>query len=82
MLAAPLLLSGCAAGQGASSFPLFGAFFPAWMFCATLGILAAIGVRAVFVSTGWSSILPFQLFVCTSIGTIAGLLVWLLWFGR
>jgi hypothetical protein len=81
-LAVALLLNGCAVGRGAPSFTLFGAYFPAWMFCAALGILAAIGARAVFVGTGWSVILPFQLFVCASIGMIFGVLVWLLWFGR
>jgi hypothetical protein len=77
MSALALILSSC----GAPSYTLFGAFFPAWMLCAAIGIAAAIGARAVFVGTGWSAILPFQLFVCTSIGVILGLLVWLLWFG-
>jgi YtcA family len=79
---AVLLLSGCGVGRGAPSFVLFGAFFPAWMFCASVGVMAAIGARALFVSTGWSTVLPFQLFVCTSIGLICGVLAWLLWFGR
>jgi YtcA family len=78
----PLLaLGGCSGLRGAPSFALFGAFFPGWMFCAGLGILAAIGARAVFVVTGLSHILPLQLFVCASIGLIAGLLLWSLWFG-
>jgi hypothetical protein len=51
------------------------------MFCSALGILAAIGARGIFVATGWSAILPFQLFVCSSIGLMAGLLAWLFWFG-
>jgi len=76
--AAALLLSGC----GAPSYTLFGAFFPAWMFCGGIGLLVAIGARAVFVSTGWNTVLPFQLFVCAAIGVIFGLLAWLLWFGR
>jgi YtcA family len=50
--------------QGAPSFALFGAYFPAWMFCAALGILAAILARAVFVATGLAHVLPFQLCVC------------------
>jgi len=84
-LFAPLLamillgLSGCAV-RGAPSFVLFGAFFPAWMFCAALGILAAIGARAVFVATGLAHVLPLQLFVCASIGVCAGLLAGLFWF--
>ena len=76
-----LLLSGCGVDRRAPSFALFGAFFPAWMFCAAIGIIAAIGARAIFVGTGWSTVLPFQLFVCTSIGLICGVLAWLLWFG-
>jgi YtcA family len=74
-------LGGCAA-RGAPSFALFGAFFPAWMFCAAIGILASIGARILFVLSGLAGVLPFQLFVCTAIGVCAGLLVWMLWFGQ
>jgi hypothetical protein len=73
-------LSGCAAA-GAPSFYLFGAFFPAWMLCTLLGIIAAGGARAVFVGTGLSNALPHQLFVCTAIGIIGATLAWLLFFG-
>lgn len=79
--AVTLLLSSCSVG-GAPSFTLFGAYFPGWMFCGGIGILAAVGARAVFVGTGWSMILPFQLFVCASISVIFALLAWLFWFGR
>lgn len=72
-------LAGCAQ-RGAPSFALFGAYFPAWLLCALLGIAAAIVARAVFVATGLSSALPYQLFVCIAIGFCAGLLAWLLWF--
>lgn len=81
LVAVLLLLSGCGVGWGAPSFVLFGAFFPAWMFCGAIGIIAAIGARAIFAGTGWSTVLPFQLVVCTSIGLICGVLAWLLWFG-
>jgi len=74
-------LNGCTV-QGAPSFVLFGAFFPAWMFCAALGILAAIGARVVFVASGLAYVLPLQLFVCGSIGVCAGLLAGLVWFGQ
>jgi len=43
--------------------------------------MVAIGARAIFVSTGCSAVLPYQLAVCSSIGVIAGVLAWLLWFG-
>jgi hypothetical protein len=78
---APVALAGCAP-HGASSFILFGAYFPAWMVCAVIGMVAAIGARVAFVASGLSGLLPFQLFVCVSIGVIVGLLAWLLWFGQ
>ncbi len=76
-----LSLSGCAA-VGAPSFVLFGAFFPAWMFCVLVGIAVAIVARAVFVATGLAEFLPHQLLVCGAIGVIAALLLWLPVFGR
>jgi hypothetical protein len=81
LLPALLLLSGCA-DAGAPSFALFGAFFPAWMFCATVGILGAGLARALFVGTGLAAVLPHQLLVCTAIGTIVGIAFWLLVFGK
>jgi hypothetical protein len=75
-----VVLSGCV--KGAPSFTLFGAYFPAWLFCAVFGVLAAIGARVAFITLGKSSILPFQLLVCTSIGLTFAFLSWLLWFGR
>jgi hypothetical protein len=74
-------LSGCAM-RSAPSFALFGAFFPAWLLCGVLGILAAGAARIAFIASGLSGALPFQLFVCSAIGVIIGLSVWLLWFGR
>lgn len=72
-------LSGCAI-RGAPSFVLFGAYFPAWMFCALFGILAAIAARALMVATGLSEALPLQLFICVSVGLTIAIGVWLLWF--
>ncbi len=76
----PLILGGCSR-IGAPSFVLFGAFFPDWMFCALLGIAVAVVARIVFLATGLSGILPYQLFVCLSIGLIFAFIAWLLWFG-
>ena len=83
LLATPLLsltMGGCSR-VGAPSFVFFGAFFPGWMFCALLGIVVAILARVVFVATGLSGILPYQLFVCLSVGLIFAFLARLLWFG-
>jgi hypothetical protein len=48
-----------------TSIVLFGAFFPAWMLCAIIGIFGAIAARGIFVASGLDSVLPFQLFVCS-----------------
>jgi hypothetical protein len=82
VLALPLLsLCGCSEA-GAPSFDIFGAFFPAWLLCALLGIFVALGARLVFAARNLVDVLPFQLSVCTSLGAISALLVWFICFGR
>jgi YtcA family len=77
------LLSLCGCSQaGAPSFDLFGAFFPAWLLCAVLGIFIAFVARIFFVARNLTDVLPFQLSLCTSLGVILALLVWLVCFGR
>ncbi len=78
---APGILGGCAS-HGAPSFVLFGAFFPAWMFCALFGIFGAIAARSLFVALGLNSVLPYQLFVCSSLGLVVAAMAWLAWFGQ
>jgi YtcA-like protein len=79
LLLASSLLSGCSTA-GAPSFPLFGAFFPAWLLCGIVGVIGAGAARVVFVATGLSDLLPYQLFVCTAIGVLIACLAWLLGF--
>jgi hypothetical protein len=79
VLATVLALSGCAA-HGAPSYTLFGAYFPAWMFCAAIGLVAAIVARAFFEASGLAYVLPYQLFVCVSIGVCASIAAGFLWF--
>jgi hypothetical protein len=74
-------LAGCAS-HGAPTYPFVGAFFPGWMFCAVMGIVGAIAARGLFVVTGLNRVLPFQLFVCSSLGVMIATLAWILWFGR
>jgi YtcA family len=75
-----LALGGCAS-HGAQSFALFGAYFPAWMFCALIGIAIALLARATFIIVGLNAILAFRLFTYVSIGVIVAALCWLFWFG-
>ena len=79
IIAGSMSLAGCA---GAPSYELFGAYFPAWMFSALVGIIGAIVARVVFIAIGIDGILPFRLFVCVSAGLVVGTLAWLFWFGQ
>jgi hypothetical protein len=82
ILALPLLsLCGCSPA-GAPSFDLFGAFFPAWLLCGVLGIFTALGARTFFATRNLTEALPFQLPLCTSLGAIFALFIWLTCFGR
>jgi hypothetical protein len=60
----------------APSFELFGAFFPAWMLCALIGIIGAAGVRVVLTTPVSNPLIPFQLAVCTAAGVVVALLAW------
>ena len=64
----------------APSFELFGAFFPAWMLCALIGIIGAAVTRVVLTASGLSQVIPFQLAVCTAAGVIVALLSWMVLF--
>ncbi|GBQ24366.1 hypothetical protein AA12717_1763 [Gluconacetobacter sacchari DSM 12717] len=73
-------LDGCAL-HGAPSFPIAGAYFPAWMLCALLGVAVAVGLRAAFLMAGLDALLSFRLFTYVALGTLAALALWALAFG-
>jgi hypothetical protein len=58
----------------APSFELFGAYFPAWMLCALIGIIGAAGTRVVLTTPILNHVIPFQLAVCTAAGIVVALL--------
>ena len=70
-----LFLCGCRAPL----LTVAGAYFPAWLACASLAVLVACFARVVMVATQLSQFIPFQLLVCSSIGMIAALIVWFTW---
>lgn len=76
VLAGPL--GGCS--SGAPSLVIFGAYFPAWLLSAMIGVFAALMARAVIVA--WRLDAPYLLFVCVSVGVMVGSLFWFLFFGR
>ncbi|AXK62903.1 MULTISPECIES: hypothetical protein [Burkholderia] len=75
-LAPALPLAGCTS-RGAPSYVLFGAYFPLWLVSAIVGIVGAIVAHRVFVATGWAATVPYQLAVCTAIGLVVAVIVWL-----
>ena len=51
------------------------------MLLSGIGILAAIGTRAVLIAMGLTEVMPLQLLVCVSVGLTIATFTWLLWFG-
>ncbi len=76
VLVPALPLAGCTS-RGAPSYVLFGAYFPLWLVSAIIGIVGAIVAHRVFVATGWAATVPYQLAVCTAIGLVVAVIVWL-----
>ena len=69
------------ASIGAPSFPLAGAYFPAWLLCLFIGGIGAALLRLVCLILHIDGLLRFHLVTYISMGTIIGLIGWLLLFG-
>jgi hypothetical protein len=72
------LLTGCGASP---SLTVVGSYFPAWLACGVIGVIAAIVARIIFVSTGLADVLPLQLYLCAAIGALVACIVWIIWVG-
>jgi hypothetical protein len=72
-----LLCSGC---TYAPSVPLFGAFFPAWMLCALLGIGLAVIVRILSVSTGLARTVAIPPVTYPLLAMLFAAAVWIVFF--
>ena len=72
-------LTGCG---GAPSVTLAGAYFPAWLLCAIVAVVAAVFIRVLMVATGLARLIPYQLAVCCSAGAIVALILWHVWVVR
>jgi len=68
----PLCLAACADPQS-PSLSLAGAYFPAWLLCAGIGILVALLARAAMLASGLAERLPLQLWLSAAIGLLAAL---------
>lgn len=71
-----LSLAGCG---GAPSVTIAGAYFPAWLLCGLIAVLAAVIARGLMIATRLSNYIPYPLAVCSSIGILVALLVWQVW---
>ncbi|MBO1328996.1 YtcA family lipoprotein [Acetobacter suratthaniensis] len=74
------LLGGCMSRE-APSFPIVGAYFPAWMVCALFGVATAIGLRTAFIFTNLDRLLSLRLFTYVSLGVLGALALWVGVFG-
>lgn len=75
------LLSGCLS-MGAPEFMVLDSYFPFWMLCAVIGILAAIITRLVFVRLGIDELLPVRLLVYVCVALLVACAIYLLFFMR
>ncbi len=71
-----------AACNYAPTMDLFGSYFPAWMLCAVLGIVAAVIIRQILAVAGISEYVVAPLLTYAGLAVSATLLAWLLWFGH
>jgi len=71
-----------AACSYAPTMNLFGSYFPAWMLCAALGIVAAVVIRQILAAAGVGDYVVAPLLTYAGLAVSATLLAWLLWFGH
>jgi hypothetical protein len=61
---------------------LLGSYFPAWMLCAVIGIVASVIIRQILAVAGINDYVVAPLLTYAGLAVPATLLVWLLWFGH
>jgi hypothetical protein len=61
---------------------LLGSYFPAWMLCAVIGIVAAVIIRQILAVAGINEYVVAPLLTYAGLAVSATLLAWLLWFGH
>jgi hypothetical protein len=61
---------------------LLGSYFPAWMLCAVIGIVAAVIIRQILAVAGINDYVVAPPLTYVALAVSATLLAWLLWFGH
>jgi hypothetical protein len=78
-VAIALAVSGC---SRAPTMDLLGSYFPAWMLCAVLGVVAAVIIWRILAIGGIDEYVVAPLLTYAGLALSVTLLVWLLWFGH
>jgi YtcA family len=78
-VAIPLPVAACSYSP---TIDLLGSYFPAWMLCAVIGIVASVIIRQILAMTGISDYVVAPLLTYAGLAVSATLLAWLLWFGH
>jgi hypothetical protein len=78
-IAIALPVAGC---SYAPTMDLFGSYFPAWMLCAVVGIVAAVIIRQILAVAGINDYIVAPLLTYAAFAVSPTLLIWLLWFGH
>ena len=68
--------------KGAPSYSIFGAFFPAWLLCAGIGLVGSVVLRVLVIAIGFEEALPWPLLVYLAFATGVTLWLWLGLFGE
>ena len=72
-------VSGCSYSP---TLDLLGSYFPAWMLCAAVGMVAAVIIRQFLALAGISDYVVAPLLTYAALAVSATLLAWLVWFGH
>ena len=79
LTAAMLPIAGC---SHSPSLDLLGSYFPAWMLCAVIGIVASVIIRQILALIGINEYVIAPLLTYVALALFVTLLVWLLWFSH
>src|SRR5215470_5514117 len=74
-----LTVAGC---SHSPSLDLLGSYFPAWMLCAVVGIVASVIIRQILAVVGINEYVIAPLLTYVALALFVTLLVWLLWFSH
>jgi hypothetical protein len=78
-VAVALAVSGC---SHSPTMDLLGSYFPAWILCSIVGIVAAVVIRQILAVIGISDYVVAPLLTYAGLALSATLLFWLVWFGH